>query len=160
MAFRGPWYRVKTLDVIVAGDLFVDLIMTGFAAWPRPGTEAFAQEFHRDVGGGTAISACGLAKLGSRTAVLGVIGTDNGDWLKQRLEHFGGDTSQIRSDDAEPTAITVAISTPEERSFLTYRGANRLFPVVFAEATAAGRLAATRHVHVTCAPDLAEAAGL
>ena len=42
----------KSLDILVGGDLFIDLIMSGFASWPQPGTEAFAQELHREVGGG------------------------------------------------------------------------------------------------------------
>ena len=75
MALRGErWPESKTLDVIVGGDLFIDLIMSGFASWPQPGTEAFAEELHREVGGGAAISACGLARLGSRAAVFGMAG--------------------------------------------------------------------------------------
>ena len=54
----------KPLDILVGGDLFVDLIMNGFTSWPHPGTEAFARELHREVGGGAAIAACGLARLG------------------------------------------------------------------------------------------------
>jgi len=145
---------MKTLDVIVGGDLFVDLILSGFDTWPQPGTEAVAAEFHRDVGGGAAISSCGLAKLGSRTAVLGAVGQDNGDWLVDRLKKLGVITSQVRFDPVEPTAVTVAISTPAERSFLTYRGSNRLFPAMLADAVSSGQLAHTRHLHLTCAPDL------
>ena len=40
--------------------------MSGFDFWPQPGQEAFAKEFRREVGGGAAITACGLATLGSR----------------------------------------------------------------------------------------------
>jgi ribokinase len=145
----------KALDIIIAGDLFVDLILSGFAAWPQPGTEAFAGEFHREVGGGAAISACGLAKLGSRTAVLGAVGHDHGDWVTERLKSFGVITSQLRFDPVEPTGLTVAISTPQDRSYLTYRGSNRYFPAMLAEA---GPLANSRHVHLACAPELDTAA--
>lgn len=152
--------EAKSLDIIVGGDLFIDLIMSGFPAWPQPGTEAFAGEFHRDVGGGAAISACGLAKLGSRAAVLGAVGEDNGAWLVDRLNRLGVVTSQIRFDPVEPTAVTVAISTPGDRSFLTYRGSNRLFPAMLAEAASSGKLTHARHLHLTSAPDLDTAAGL
>jgi ribokinase len=148
------------MDIIVAGDLFIDLIMSGFDAWPKPGTEAFAAKFHRDVGGGAAISACGLARLGSSTAVLGTLGQDNGVWFVDRLKSFGVITSLLRFDPMEPTAVTVAVSTPEDRSFLTYRGANRHFPEMLAEAASSGQFADARHVHLTCAPDLDTAADL
>jgi sugar/nucleoside kinase (ribokinase family) len=112
------------------------------------------------VGGGAAISACGLAKLGSRTGVIGVVGRDNGEWLANRLNRFGVITSQIRFDPIEPTAVTVAVSTPQDRSFLTYRGANGGFPLVLATAAASGHFACARHVHLTCALDLETASDL
>ena len=146
-------------EIIVAGELYADLILSGFDFWPRPGQEAFAKTFHREVGGGAANTACGMAKLGSRAAVLGVIGED-GDWLIERLRQNQVGTSQIIRDPSEPTAFTVAVSTPQERSFFTYLGANRGFPAALAQAAAANRLACARHVHLAFAPDLATAADL
>ena len=52
------------LDVLLAGELYIDLIMSGFDVWPRPGHESVASGFHRDIGGGAIITGCGLAKLG------------------------------------------------------------------------------------------------
>ena len=43
-----------SLDVLVAGDLFLDLVMSGFESLPLPGEEAFARKFHKEVGGGAA----------------------------------------------------------------------------------------------------------
>ena len=59
----------RRFEAIVAGELFTDLILSGFDFWPRPGEEAFAKEFHREVGGGAANTACGMAKdpSGART---------------------------------------------------------------------------------------------
>ena len=133
--------------------------MSGFASWPQPGTEAFARELHREVGGGAAIAACGLARLGSRVALFGMAGHD-GDWFAERLKHFGVITSRLRFDPVEPTAVSVAISTPAERTFLTYRGPNVRFPRMLAEEAASGELANARHVHLNWAPDLATAADL
>ncbi len=141
---------------MVAGELYADLILGGFDFWPQPGQEAFARTFHRDAGGGAAITACALARLGSRAAVLGVVGEDGG-WLVERLQQYGVETTEIRRDPVEPTAFTVAISTPQERSFFTYLGANRSFPAALAEAAATCRLAPARHVHLAFAPELATA---
>jgi sugar/nucleoside kinase (ribokinase family) len=148
------------MDIIVAGDLFIDLIMSGFDSWPEPGTETFAAALHRDVGGGASISACGLARLGSSTAVLGTLGQDDGAWFVDRLKTFGVITSLLRFDPVEPTAVTVAVSTPDDRSFLTYRGANRNFPATLADAVSSGTLADARHIHLTWAPGLDTAAEL
>jgi ribokinase len=147
------------LDVLVAGELYADLILSGFDCWPQPGQEAFAREFHREIGGGASITACGLARLGSRTGVLGVVGPD-GAWLLERLRHSGVDTCEVRMDEREPTAVTVAVTSSADRAFFTYRGANRFFSVALADAARAGTLATARHLHLAYAPDLATAAGL
>jgi sugar/nucleoside kinase (ribokinase family) len=148
--------RAKTLDAIVAGELYTDLILSGFDFWPERGQEAFAKEFHREAGGGAANTACGLTKLGSLTAVLGVVGED-GDWLVQQLERNGVDTSHISRDPAQPTAFTVAVSTPDDRSFFTYPGANQRFPAALAEAAAAKCLVQAGHVHLAFPPELSTA---
>ena len=139
---------------MVAGDLFVDIIMSGFTFWPKPGQEAVAKRYRREVGGGAAITACGLAKLGSRVGVLGVVGSDQGAWLIDRLRRAGIETSGVRYDLNEPTAFSVAISSPEERTFFTYVGANELFPRTLMEAATERMLAHARHVHLACAPEL------
>jgi sugar/nucleoside kinase (ribokinase family) len=104
------------------------------------------------VGGGAANTACSLAKLGSRAAVLGVVG-DDGDWLIRQLCSYGVSTSAIGRDATEPTALTVAVTTPEDRTFLTYLGANRAFPSALADAATANRLATARHVHLAFPPE-------
>jgi sugar/nucleoside kinase (ribokinase family) len=149
----------RAFDVIVAGELYTDLILSGFDFWPQPGQEAFAKRFDREVGGGAAITACGLARLGSRAAVLGVVGGDGG-WLIRQLERYGVATSEISRDATEPTAFTVAVSTPEDRRFLTYLGANRAFPSALADSAAGRHLAHARHVHLAFPPDLDTAAEL
>ena len=152
-------YLDKAWDVVVAGELYTDLIMSGFDFWPQPGREAFAKEFHREIGGGAAITACGLAKLGTRAALLGLVGVD-GDWLLDHLQRSRVDTSQIQTNPAEPTAFTVAVTAPGDRAFLTYPGANRGFPAALAEAAAGKLLTGARHVHLAFAPELETASAL
>jgi len=144
------------LDVLVAGELYADLIMSGFDFWPLPGQESFATQFHREVGGGAANTACALARLGSRAAVFGIVGAD-GDWLIQQLSVHAVDTSHITRDPVEPTAFTVAITTPEDRTFFTYSGANRGFAQSLVRASAENRLPPARHIHLAFSPNLASA---
>jgi sugar/nucleoside kinase (ribokinase family) len=143
---------ISHADVVVAGDIFVDLILGGFTAWPGPGTEVFAKDYRREVGGGAAITACGLARLGSRTSVLAVVGRDTGDWVSQRLVSSGVEVGLLRFDEAEPTAVSVGVTTAQDRTFLTYQGANSGFPAALAEAAKDGSLAGIRHLHLGWAP--------
>lgn len=156
MAAKLPGFPLMAyrLDVLAAGELFIDLILSGFDSLPEPGKEALATEYHREIGGGAAISACGLARLGTPTGVFGVAGEENGPWLVERLRQHGVDASAISFDGQEPTAFTVAATAPRDRAFFTYPGANRRFPAALREAAARGDFRRARHVHLGCAPEL------
>ena len=130
-----------SLDVLVAGELYIDLIMSGFDQLPQPGEESFARHFHREPGG-AAITAIGLAKLGTRTGVIGAVGAEDGGWLIERIRQAGVDTCGIRLIDGELTGTTVAVSDPADRLFLTYAGANRYGGSVAAESSIHAR-----HLH-------------
>ncbi len=151
---------MDTPEVLVAGELFIDLIFSGFETWPQAGKEIFAREFHREIGGGAAITACGLAKLGTRAAVLGAVGVDSGQWLVDRLKGSKVETKWIRFDATETTALTVVATTPEDRAFLTYAGANRAFDPLLREAAHAKLFSGVRHVHLAYAPPIETAAEL
>jgi sugar/nucleoside kinase (ribokinase family) len=142
------------VDVLVAGDLFFDLVLSGFTSWPRPGEEAFATKFHKDVGGGAAITACGLAKLGIRTAIMGSVGKEDGQWMLDQLQARGLDTAQIRESPSEPTAFTVSVSTAQDRTFLTYSGANLQLPIILRGLTGIASASKARHIHLAHAMDL------
>jgi len=134
------------MDVVVAGEIYIDLILSGFDSWPRPGQESFATGFRRELGGGAAITACGLASLGVQTGLLGVIGEEDSGWIVRRLRERGVDTSAVRIDAADDTGLTVAVSSTEDRAFFTYRGVNHRF---FDACVNAG---AARHLHLACRP--------
>ncbi|MDP9340376.1 MAG: carbohydrate kinase family protein [Acidobacteriota bacterium] len=152
---------VRSLDFLVVGDLFVDLVMSGFPSWPpNPGEEVFAEQFCREAGGGAAITACGLTKLGAKAGVMGVVGETDGQWLTDRLESSGVNTSAIQRNPLEPTAVTVSISSPKDRTFLTYMGANRGLPQMLKQFGSQDECAKARHVHLACAPEPAEVANL
>lgn len=139
------------VDVLVAGEIFADLIMSGFTGWPKPGEEAFAAGFRRDVGG-AAITACGLAALGTRTCLMAVIGSDQQEWILARLRERGVEIAHVRLEPNEISGVTVAITSPQDRTFFTYLGANRRFAETLLQAARQG-LEVERHVHLACAPD-------
>src|SRR5205085_6406843 len=73
-------------------------------------------------------------------------------WMASRFQERGVVTDRLALDPAEPTGFTVAVSTPQDRAFFTYPGANRGFLQTFSDAAAARALNA-RHVHLGVAPD-------
>ena len=139
--------------VIVIGEFFIDEILSGFQTLPKLGEESFARRFHREVGGGAATTACGLAKLGVEVAALGSVGSEDGAWVVKRLTSFGVDCSGLELDPAEPTGLTVSVSTREDRAFFSYYGANRLLARKLLKAETLKQLSRARHVHFACAPD-------
>jgi sugar/nucleoside kinase (ribokinase family) len=145
--------REKSLDVVIVGELFVDEIMSDFQALPKLGEEAFARNFQREVGGGAAITACGLAKLGVRVAVLGAVGREDGDWVTQRLAAHGVVVEALERHPDEPTGLTVSVSTREDRAFFSYYGANKLLPSILRRPATMRLMSNARHVHFACAPD-------
>ena len=140
-------------EVIVIGELFIDEVLSGFQSLPKLGQESFARALVREAGGGAAITACGLAKLGVRVAVLGALGKQDGNWVTNRLKSLGVDCSAVEYDPDEPTGLTVSVSTREDRAFFSYYGANRLLERVLRQPSTFQLAKRARHVHFACAPD-------
>lgn len=140
------------IDVLVAGEIYVDLILSGFDSLPEPGREVFATRFSREIGGGTAITASGLAKLDLKCGVYGLVGDDSGDWVKDRLQREGVDVTQVQSHPTEPTAITVVATTAHDRAFLSYQGANFALEESLLESVRSADWVTPRHVHLAYAP--------
>ena len=135
----------KIWDVVVVGEIFADHVFSGFARWPQPGEEHFTDHYIREAGGGAAITACALGKLGRSVSIFAVMGKEDA-WLQERLRSFGVDLQGLRLTPT-PTAISVSISTQQDRSFLTWPGANRMLPGYLSEAEISLRLMEGRHVH-------------
>jgi sugar/nucleoside kinase (ribokinase family) len=145
--------RQKTWDVVVVGDFFIDIIMSGFYELPRLGEESFARTMRTEVGGGAAITSAGLARLGLNVAVLGVVGHEDGIWIVKRLMAAGVNASALEIHETEPSGHTVSVSTPQDRAFFTYYGANEQLTRLLKEKEARTLMCSARHVHFACGPD-------
>src|SRR4051812_38693875 len=145
--------RKASPAVVVIGELFIDEVFSGFPALPKLGEESFARKFAREVGGGAAVTACGLAKLGVNVAVLGAVGRSDGQWVAERLKSRGVDCSALEYDSTEHTGITISVSTREDRAFFTYNGANRLLPNLLVHPSLLELTSRTKHVHFACSLD-------
>jgi ribokinase len=145
--------RPTKSDVVVIGELFIDEILSEFYELPKLGQEAFAKRYVREVGGGAAITACALARLGLNVTVLGSVGKADGKWVLDRLRSMGVTASALEEDAAEPTGLTVSVSTREDRAFFSYAGANHRLPGILRQAETLNIMSRARHVHFACAPD-------
>jgi ribokinase len=150
----------KDAGVAVIGEFFIDEIFSEFNSLPKLGEESFSRKFQREIGGGAAITACGLARLGMQVSVFGAVGKEDGAWVIDRLRSFGVDCSGLEFHPSEPTGITVSISTREDRAFFTYYGANLRLAKVLRRVKTAETLRLCRHVHFACAPDAERDRGL
>lgn len=152
--------RPKPWDAVVVGELFIDEILSGFQALPKLGEEAFARRFQREIGGGAAITASGLAKLGVKVAVIGVVGQSDGQWAIDRLNACGVASKMIENEADDATGLTVSVSTREDRAFFSYYGANHRLPQLLRKPAVFELMKKSRHVHFACAPDSNLDAGL
>ena len=132
--------------IAVVGEIYVDHVLSGFARWPAPGEEVVTDDYTREIGGGAAATACGLARLGRRVELVGLIGAIDAQWFDRRFAEFGVGTGEIARVDGK-TGMTVSVSTAEDRSFFTHIGVNaRLGEMLVAPGTLA-LLGRATHVH-------------
>ncbi len=108
------------IDFLATGTLFFDLVFQD-APLPGPGHETFARAFAVSPGG-SANKAVASARLGQRTTLVSELGDDwAGDLVMSTLAAEPAlDLSQVRRRPGGQTAVTAAVSTHHDRSFITY----------------------------------------
>lgn len=137
---------MKKYDLVVVGEIYVDHVLTGFTKWPQPGEEVYAQDYALDLGGGAAITACTLARLGRSVSLIGAIGANEREWILQRLSEFGVSCTEVRCGEGR-TGITVSVSSHVDRSFFTYLGANARLEEQLADEALMEHMGQARHIH-------------
>jgi sugar/nucleoside kinase (ribokinase family) len=133
-------------DLLCLGDVNVDLILAGVSELPRFGEEVLAGDVGMHLGGCTANVAVFGAALGLRTALRARVGRDEfGDFLLDALGTAGVSTAYILRDPDLRTGLTVSLSGPSDRAFVTYLGT--IDSLVSADVTD-DLLASAGHAHV------------
>ncbi|PKQ44427.1 carbohydrate kinase family protein [Confluentibacter flavum] len=114
----------KKYDVIVVGELNVDLILNKINGFPKIGTEILSEEMEFTLGSSSAICASNLSSLGLKVGFIGKLGNDIfGRFIIDKLQEKGVDTSMILMDYKLKTGVTVALSYEEDRAMITHQGA-------------------------------------
>ncbi len=136
----------KVWDAVTVGEIYIDHVFSGLQNWPRPGEEIFTRNYLRELGGGAAITACGLGLLGRKTAVFGVVGEVESVWIQKRLREFGVATEGLKVMPGS-SGVTVSVSVTDERSFYSYAGNNELLSEYLSSPGLLEQLQQASHVH-------------
>ena len=115
---------MRDIDVLVLGEINPDVIVR--AADPTPSfgqVERFVDSIDLVIGSSAAIFACGAARLGLRTAFVGVVGDDPlGRFMLDALRTRGVDVAACRVDRDVPTGASVILTSGSDRAILTAPG--------------------------------------
>lgn len=102
-----------------AGEAFEDLIFVGLERLPELGEEVKTDRFTATIGGGAVITSVTAARLGMRTHLISALS----DAAVTRLKKERLQITNLRKPN-EPHAITAALSTSDDRAFVTFNGVN------------------------------------
>jgi hypothetical protein len=109
-----------TFDILVPGSYFCDVIFTGLPAIPALGEELYSDALDI-VPGGTLNSVVALHRLGVRVGWVGSLGTDVfSQFVAQMIAVEGVDERLIRRHNGPLRSVTVALSFPRDRAFISY----------------------------------------
>ncbi len=137
----------KKYDVVIVGELNVDLILNGIEGDIEIGKEVFSRNMTLTLGSSSAIFASNLSVLGTNVSFIGKIGIDNfGDLVVTSLQKSGVDISNLISTPDNYTGITVAMSYGDDRAMVTYPGAMSELKVID---ITDDKLSKARHLHVS-----------
>ena len=107
------------MRLLCAGEAFDDLIFVGLERLPELGEEVKTDSFTATIGGGAVITAVKAARLGMRTELISALGPAAVTRLKKERVAV---TNLLKP--GERHAITAALSTGDDRAFVTFNGAN------------------------------------
>lgn len=133
--------------LLVAGEINVDLILSGITSAPEFGREIVGTGFHQVPGSSSMICAMGLARLGHPVRFVGRAGDDErGRFCREAMRAAGIDVAGATLELALETGVTLALSSREDRALVTYPGA---IDALVADDITDAMLAAAGHLHVS-----------
>ncbi|MEX1240520.1 MAG: carbohydrate kinase family protein [Cyclobacteriaceae bacterium] len=137
----------KPYDVLVAGELNVDIILNHINKFPVVGKEVLAGHMTITLGSSSGIFASNLSVLGSNVAFAGMLARDHfGEDIVASLKSKGVHTEHILYTTERGTGATIALSFDEDRAMITYPGSMTLFSI---EHVSESLLRQSKHLHVS-----------
>jgi sugar/nucleoside kinase (ribokinase family) len=113
----------KPFDVLVAGEINPDLILSGNIEPAFGQVEKIIDGADLEIGSSSAIFACGASRLGLKVAFIGVVGDDLfGHFMLDSMREKGVDVSHVIIDQTRQTGLSVILNRSSDRAILTYPG--------------------------------------
>lgn len=115
---------MKAFDVLVVGELNIDIILDDIRGFPTIGKEILAKTLNITLGSSSAIFASNLSTLGTSVAFMGKTGNDTfSNLIKKALKHKKVDTGFILQSDEYQTGMTIVMNYEMDRANVTFPGA-------------------------------------
>lgn len=136
----------KQFDILVAGEINPDLILTGDVTPEFGQVEKLVDSAALTIGSSSAIFACGAARLGLKVSFIGVCGDDFfGRFMLDEMSKRNVDVSNIVVRPDGQTGLSVILNQESDRAILTHLG---LIPDLRALDISDALLRQARHLHV------------
>ena len=136
----------KTCDILVAGEINPDLILSGQVEPEFNQVEKLIDSARLTIGSSSAIFACGAARLGLKVAFIGVCGQDVlGRFMLDEMQKRAINVEQVIVREDGSTGLSLIFNRGTDRAILTYPG---LIPALEAEDITDSLLRQARHLHV------------
>jgi len=136
----------KPFDILVAGEINPDLILTGDVEPVFGQVEKLIDSAVLTVGSSSAIFACGAARLGLKVAFVGVCGDDIfGRFMLDEMSGRGVDVSPVIVDAVQATGLSVILNRGADRAILTHPGC---IAALRAEQVTDDMLRSSHHLHI------------
>ena len=137
---------MKQIDILVAGEINPDLILSGNVVPEFGQVEKLVDHATLTIGSSSAIFACGAARLGLRVAFIGVCGDDIfGHFMLDEMQKRNVDVKNSIVREGGQTGFSLILNQNADRAILTYLG---LIPALQASDISDAMLRQARHLHV------------
>lgn len=115
---------MASFDVLVVGELNVDIILEDIKGFPAIGTEILANKLKVTLGSSSAIFASNLSALGNAVAIVGLTGEDTfAELIKDSLRLKKVNTDFVSSTKQFDTGLTIVMNYGMDRANVTFSGA-------------------------------------
>jgi len=136
----------RSFDILVAGEINPDLILTGDVIPAFDQTEKLVDSATLTIGSSSAIFACGAARLGLSVAFIGVCGDDIfGRFMLAEMQKRAVDVSHVIVHPDGQTGLSVILNQDADRAILTHPG---LIAALQASDISDTLLQKARHLHI------------
>lgn len=133
-------------DILVAGEINPDLILSGNVMPEFGQAEKLIDHATLSIGSSSAIFACGAARLGLKVAFIGICGDDIfGHFMLDEMSKRNVDVSNVIVRKDGQTGLSVILNDKSDRAILTHPG---LIAELRASDILDDLLSKTRHLHI------------